>query len=413
MTDFVDQDKHPDPPPAASRRALVADVTVRLLEQFILRAHSDDMLPPERELTTTLKVGRWTLRRALGRLHNDGWLIPIHGHGHKITRPAQEAFNTIGVFSMTSPALRMEMPFCRALFRGIEETAAADRRHVLTFSNFQPALQADRSVFWPSAVRLVEAIVTFDLYDVDVITHMAELVPTVCMDVECRRPGLSSVCFDHPISVRMAVKYLHDMGHRRVGLAARTRGSDPALRARADGFRSATRWLDCPDAERWIYHMAMQQNTEHALEPFLRAPVEDRPTALVVVDHVWPVAAVLLAAGIRVPDDVSLIHVGHMEMCSDWLHRRYAARYPVDQGDPAAGIDPFFCDPPPALARLKPTTIHLPAAEMGEWAVRELARRRSSPNAQAEHCILAPRMHMGNSVVAPHARPGGSAHMHL
>ena len=391
-----------DPAAPACRPSLVGKVTDRLREELILSASPGAILPGERELAKMIGVGRVTIRRALEELRAEGWLKSVRGYGHQITRPRRETANVIGlVFWRSALAQRIAHSFYRSFSMAVDRAANADGHNLLTMSNLHPSRPADRTVGWPAAIRMADSLIVIDLYDPDLTERLAAFSPTVCADAECRRPGVSSVYFDQAGAIHMAVKYLQDRGHRRIGLVARTVGADPAVQARLEGFRTGMRWLGCSDADRRICPIENSWRLDrNALRPVLDAPVGDRPTAL-VVESFWPIAAELTLAGLRIPQDISLVSVGHLESCANWLEFISKTELDSSRLSPKLGFDLTFHTPPAALANLKPTTVHLPAYEMGTWAVMELARRRRAPLSPPEHCMMVPILYEGNTVARP------------
>jgi DNA-binding LacI/PurR family transcriptional regulator len=141
------------------------------------------------------------------------------------------------------------------------------------------------------------------------------------------------------------------------------------------------------------------QTIDEALAPLLATPVHDRPTAIVVEDSAfWPAAAWLFHAGLAIPRDISVVSVGHMHSCTDWLRLMRSGESLRLDCKQAFEIDPTCRLAPPPLAGLKPATVHLPAFDMGVWAVGELARRRTAPGSAPAHRMLTPVMYEGNTI---------------
>jgi LacI family transcriptional regulator len=160
------------------------------------------------------------------------------------------------------------------------------------------------------------AIMTSEM-DVGLIKELSRRgVPLVFMDVGQVGPRMSHVLIDYANGIRQAVDHVVELGHKRVGFitgpldlhSARTR-----RQAFLDGMRAHGIKPD-PKLVREGTHTA--EGGQHAMSAILRSP--KRPTA-VVCSNDWTAIGALHAidaAGLRVPEDVSLVGFDDIPLAS-------------------------------------------------------------------------------------------------
>lgn len=164
--------------------------------------------------------------------------------------------------------------------------------------------------------------------------------------VNRRSHGIAgSVVMDDARGSAVAVEHLAALGHRRIGHIAGPPTTDTGQR-RLQGFREALDRLGLPFRERWLAETDYSEaGGQAAMQRLLEASGDKRPTALYVASFLSGVGAlrVLTDAGLRVPDDISIVVSDELSLAS------YTA--------------------PPL------TTIRFPLARMGEEATRMLLQR--------------------------------------
>jgi LacI family fructose operon transcriptional repressor len=132
-------------------------------------------------------------------------------------------------------------------------------------------------------------------------------LPAVAVDRYPEEIEVNSVVSDNAHAGYLLTKYLLERGHRRIGLLRHSYGSTPADRHR--GYLRALREYGVTPAEPWVMYVDHQlPRTE--LVAYLRDWLRTVP-----LTAVWSIAgnplgmavlAAALAAGLRVPDDLSV-----------------------------------------------------------------------------------------------------------
>lgn len=286
--------------PSIPRRLSLIQQTAESLRAEISLGTWRDWLPGERELTTTLVVGRNTLRAALRELAASGLIETRHGAGHRILR------------TTTSSAPR-EMPRSIGLL-------VPGGLHLLRPSQ----------TLWIDQLRALLIKQGFDLqihhqrrFPQDPLRH-ACWVLTLCEGELQRRfarngircviagtthPGvnLPFVDIDYRSLCRHAAGVLIAHGHRRIAFLTRQPryGGD---RESELGFTEGARRSSHSDVVAHIVrHQDSRAGVNHALRRILRG--SHPPTALLVGDshHYLTASSLLARLGKIVPQDLALI----------------------------------------------------------------------------------------------------------
>jgi len=224
----------------------------------------------------------------------------------------------------------------------------------------------------------------------------------VCLDVSISHANVSTVNFDHAASVKMAAKYLVDLGHKRIGFAGRVGpDADPAVEQRYAAYRESVQWASLPDDPRAVLAVHGKTDPAELAARWRRLPAAERPTAMIVVDLFWPLVASWVEAGVRIPGELSLVQVGVVHDWAQHLYYAWHSTIPTPwRSVPIDDVRPPFGNHPPQLALLQPTTVELPAHEMGALGVREVVRRLAGRSGHPRHERLAPRMVAGNTAAS-------------
>jgi LacI family transcriptional regulator len=183
-------------------------------------------------------------------------------------------------------------------------------------------------------------------------------------------PNVSSCDVDNTASARLAVDMLLDFGHRRI--AYRSGYDDLASHyERLEGYRQSLMAHNIPIDERLISPPITEKDTINAswLDPILRLPAGDRPTAIFCFSDVQARSAlqVIKQMGLSVPGDISLVGFDDLD---------------VDRLDPPL------------------SSVRQPYEQLALAAVNLLVERIRQPDAKPKHVLL-PGQVMIRTSVAP------------
>ena len=280
-------------------------------------------IPTENELMEQFDVSRSTIRQALSELANEGMICKKQGSGTFFVGEAaatQERSYLIGVIMP-----RITYYIYPQLIQGIDEVI-----HTRNYSIVLGNANADPEKEFACLRQLIEKKVDGVLFeptggehflDSPIIQQIRRLtIPVVLMDWAIDELDLSFVSIDDQRGGFLATNYLIDAGHRRIPYVYPS-DKIPAMK-RHEGYRRALheahidydRRLDKPTiTARWDEpgHIA-------SLMKELLALGEARPTAVFFFNDDGALHAYdgVREAGLRVPDDISIIGFDNSEVAA-------------------------------------------------------------------------------------------------
>ena len=280
-----------------------------------------DLFPPEIELAVRFGVSRGTLRKAMKTMVDEGILARIPGKGTFIQAegnrvlPATERSRLIGIV-----LVQMMDPLGSSIISGAERVAR-QKGYSLIFCNLDERLETEAEHFERLLNHHVAGVILFPL----ALPGELELIETLCdadipiVLIDRQVPGLlaTTIMPDHYNGAYQAVKYLLDLGHRRIAcvtnsdlassVAERIRGYDQAMRDAgllpyaavpmlSTGSRvdTGSPIIFSLEDERWVEHMLS---------------VKDPPSAVFCINDYVAISVMHLAIarGLRVPEDLAIV----------------------------------------------------------------------------------------------------------
>lgn len=301
----------------AKPKANSSEDIVRALRKNILngRWRPGAQLPPRLELMRSLKTTPPTLHHAVHRLVDDGFLRTAMGSGTFVA-DLPPHLNRYAVVFVFDPAAPFHEEHWSRYFQAM--TQAAVRFQQETGKRMMMFHGIDWHTDSEDRARLIDAIERECLAGIIFTNNPFALentpileapgIPRVAMmSVEGHsHPNVNILAFDGGMWVDKALDHLAAQGRRRVAILDFGMGPDFEARFRAGlasrGMTSHRRW-------RQFVSLRNPEGASHAVELLMND--RERPDALLVEDDnfVEQAAAGLAAAGIKTPDDVSI--VGH------------------------------------------------------------------------------------------------------
>lgn len=132
-------------------------------------------------------------------------------------------------------------------------------------------------------------------------------VPCMAVDLDVAGPRAGWVASDNVEGAAMAVRHLHDLGHRRIGLIGGPPDTKPGADRRA-GFRREVARLGLRLPEGYDREGDFYPGTGHAAMLTL-LDLPEPPTAVVAASDLMAAGAIQAAAerGVRVPHDIAVV----------------------------------------------------------------------------------------------------------
>ena len=198
-----------------------------------------------------------------------------------------------------------------------QRLAAANHQLLIATSGYDPAVEARQAL--NLLTRGVDALVLCGCAQgTPLIDRLkARGVPVVHVMSWPLPPGMTGVGFDNARAMHQAVRYLLDMGHRRIAMLAGVTQDNDRSYARVQGVRQAlaAHRLTLP-ADRLVERPYGLAPAREGLRQLLQA--KSPPTAVVCGNDVLALGALLEAQhlGLQVPRDLSIVGFDDLEMAS-------------------------------------------------------------------------------------------------
>ncbi|MGD7705145.1 substrate-binding domain-containing protein [Microlunatus sp. Y2014] len=270
-----------------------------------------DRLPTERELAVSHGVGINTVRRAVGMLERAGLVRRAQGSGtYLLDIPGPNGPGP------GKPLMGVVLPAAKYYTPGIVEGIGDGARQagwqvLISYSTFEPALELERChELLTLGVRGLVLSPSFHQCD-DPEQHLARLqglgVPIVLVD---RRPPTltaeqtSYVATDRESAAHIAVRRFVELGRRRVGYFGTHGANSGDVR---DAFGRALTAFDLPTVPGAL--VERRPWTRQDVADYVTTCRESKVDAVLCMDDrkALLLLPALLAAGLGVPDDVSVI----------------------------------------------------------------------------------------------------------
>ncbi len=258
---------------------------------------------------------------------------------------ARRSTQTIGIYVPPGVGASLGYSYEGRIVRGVEQ-ACRERGYDLLVINLAGGVTPDQCG-WRFAEGRVDGLLLLHVpHDADWVAALAQAHRRVAA-VNYYGPVLSlaSVVFDDATAVRLAVRHLAGLGHRRIGyLGAVDHDLGPGGARRAAGFRAAVGGLDLEPRPAWLW--------DHSNRLFRRAaPVgwsplagragadyflslgEAGPTAVVCHDDQLAAALVqrLAERGVRVPQQLSVVGIDDADIAARMFPPLTSVRQPLEQ----------------------------------------------------------------------------------
>lgn len=358
-------DRGPDAPPLHLQ---LADILRERITSGVWQKGS--AIPSEKALCAEFNVARGTLRHALRRLEEDGFLRREQGRGSFVqSHEHQPAAST------QSRRVALLVPYVRdstvlSIFVGFQDAAERLGWSVL-FRQANNGLEEQRATITQLVEDGVSGIALYPA-DSDSATPLAQAIPNaypiVLIDRYLKGLEADYVASDHFGGALWAVQHLINHGHTRVGFV-RWLSTSTSIEHRMLGYQQALRERQIEVDPSLTFHVENYPTVDvTALVAYLSRP--DRPTAVMAANDQIAIALYRAAviAGMRVPRDLSIIG--------------------FDDLDISARLDPPL------------TTLAQPFRQIGETAV-QLLQRRMTTGGPTQRITLASQLMERGSVSIP------------
>ncbi len=231
--------------------------------------------------------------------------------------------------------------FYASVVHGAEELLREEGYDLLLY-NLAGDQSARHRVFQSHLLaKRVDAVLVLSLIPTEEeVAALARLERPVAV-VGTRVPGWSSVRIDDTATAETAVAHLRELGHRRIGFVGGGLEDRLDFIAPLDRLTGYRRQLDLAGVERDPSWEVTSDFTVHGGEAATRLLLEasPRPTAIFAASDEMAIGCVhaIREAGLRVPEDISVIGIDDHEM-AEFFELTTVAQPVHEQGRLAAGL---------------------------------------------------------------------------
>jgi GntR family transcriptional regulator of arabinose operon len=303
--------------PGLQRQTKHSELT-GLLRNLVTTLQPGDRLPAQDELMRRYKVSDRTVLRSLEDLQRAGWIVRRPGSGTYVTDPRERQENAANSFPVSQTKNRTIVAlaphfFAASYLRLCADTLSA-RAETANLSLVCHANSLDNLPFIeslrPQGVVLFSYPMAGIAEQLIAHGHRAVVVGSPPADID---PPIPCVFADHEIGGQLAAEHLLELGHRRIAFAFDTQMRYP--------YRQHPRWTGHQEAIDNVRNTgevvldtvidaemltAWREDASLAAAYFQRP---DAPTGITVWNDSSAIVllGILHRAGLRVPDDVSVI----------------------------------------------------------------------------------------------------------
>jgi LacI family repressor for deo operon, udp, cdd, tsx, nupC, and nupG len=296
-----------------------------------------DRLPSYNEARALYNVHTNTLEKAYSQLENEGLIVRRRGSGTFVAEPITRTPGATGIVGLCGVGFNFcgYSPYWAQLQGGVREAASQAGMQLLL-------LDPRHSSGWEKA----DGVLLCDWNDP---LAPRKTPPGMAMvSLMTPVPGIASVCAGDEGGARAATEYLLGLGHRRIGFL-HTYAGQPIVKNRLAGYRSALRaagirpraaWLRCLYGD-YIVGRQFTKEARRSMSLWLREDWKQLDcTALLCHNDEAATGAIaaLNKAGLRVPDDVSVVGFDGTEYCDLVSPRLSTVEVPL-RAIGAAGVE--------------------------------------------------------------------------
>jgi LacI family transcriptional regulator len=264
----------------------------------------------------------------------------------------------------------IENPFFAAAARGLSDIVEA-RGYTVLLANSDEDEERERAAVAALRARRVDGLVVTP-HSSSASPHLEAALataPVVLLDRTVRGLAIDAVTVDNAAGARAATEHLLEHGHRRIGMVT----DEPVIASSAErlrGYRAALEASGVP-RDRDLISIGGSSRAEGYRAAMSLLQLERRPTALFSSNNFMTVGTMhaLRAAGLRVPQDVSVVGFDDLEWTT-------------------------LIDPPL-------TVVAQPAGELGSEAGRRILARIDGASGRPRRVRLKTELILRGSVAPP------------
>jgi len=291
----------------SSKESIILETLRRELLEGVYPARSK--LPIQTKLSRRFRAGGGTVQRALNQLIREGFLQARRRHGTFVVGRPPYLKNYALVFH-TEPTQTWSKYYVALTNAAVTIQQKEDRRMMLFYGvdRHQDTDDYQRLLNYIRAHRLAGIIfdnVPGDLQGTPLLDETE--IPRVAFMSQAMAGKVMAVGFDDRVFSEKAVSYLAERKRKRIAVIS-TPSLRPDQEAHLESLAAARGMQSLPQWRLPISYTAPEGATR-CMQLLMQPPPDQRPDALIVTDDnlVEPSLAGLVAAGVRVPQDLDAV----------------------------------------------------------------------------------------------------------
>ncbi len=224
-------------------------------------------------------------------------------------RPDPAARSLAGGRTMSIGVLTqfIDSPYYGEALRGIEDELHKANYVPLFVSGHWNEAEEENRLFMLQERKVDGIIVLTGKLSNDTLVDMASRVPVVVTGRQLTAPNLFSIDFDNAEGARLAVRHLHALGHRRVAFISGPL-DHPDAKQRLEGYKLELDFREMESDDALVVYSDYQEaGGFRAMNSLLDQRIQFTAVLAANDQMAYGVRLALHRAGLRVPEDVSLI----------------------------------------------------------------------------------------------------------
>lgn len=311
-----------------------------------------DKIPTEKELMAQFDVSRITVSNALSGLTKEGWLHRIQGKGSYVKRSAvdetprmersRRLANETGAERLIIGLIIPELSdaFMVRLQNGISKAIhAADCQLVVMRSegSVEREASAIREMSRIGASGLIIFPVDSDTHNEEILRLKLDKFPFIVIDRHLTGIETHFIGSDGVEAAKLAVRYLHGLGHRDIAICPGMPMSTSTIEQRVSGYLQAMKELEEKiDPALMLTEVTIGRGEEPVSPdaPLYRYIKNGMATAYIALNgqvalHLYRIADQL---GLRVPDDFSIVAFDNVAPSKEFRFFAYIDQHEEEVG---------------------------------------------------------------------------------
>jgi LacI family transcriptional regulator len=204
----------------------------------------------------------------------------------------------------------VQHPFFHEVLAGLKERVGAAGSDLLLFASEHPGNGFGSHTYLKRARHHhVDGVVLMgvDAESAEVGRLARSELPCVGVDLELDGPRAGFVISDNAVGAALAVRHLHELGHRRIATVTGLMSSRPGV-DRLRGYRDELKRLDLAFRDEYVAYGDFYVDSGRAAITRLLA-LDEPPTAVFAASDLMAIGAIAAAreAGVAVPEDLSVV----------------------------------------------------------------------------------------------------------